>query len=56
MKVYVLLDSTENTGAGSIIGIFKNEITAKLRLAEYVIDSKSPTYDYIEIEDFEVEE
>ena len=55
MKVYVLMDSTENTGTGSILGIYSSEERAKMKLAEYVIENKSPMYDYIEIAEIEVE-
>ncbi|QUY65109.1 hypothetical protein GUI37_06085 [Helcococcus kunzii] len=50
------MDSTENTGAGSILGIYSSKERAKLKLAEYVIENKNPMYDYIEIVETEVEE
>ena len=56
MKVYILMDTNEYTGGGSIIGVYKDETKAKLELAEYVLERKSVGFDYIDLVTHEVKE
>ena len=56
MKIFVLIDATEETGKESIIGVFESLERAKMALADYVLnatESIDPCYVYIA--EFEVE-
>jgi|GEM_PF-6905835 len=56
MKVWILVDHYEESGANAIIGVFASETEAKLALAEYVLNSdKEVSSDYIDLKRFEVE-
>lgn len=56
MKVFIVMDTTDNTGRDSIIGVFESLEKAKIALADYVlnteIDSIAPYY--VDIVEFEV--
>ena len=58
MKVFILMDTTENTGRESIIGTFASLESAKMTLADYVLDEKVDNIDpcYVDVVECEVEE
>lgn len=41
MKVFVVMDTTENTGPESIIGVFESLEKAKIALADYVLNAEA---------------
>lgn len=57
MKVFIVMDTTDNTGRDSIIGVFESLEKAKIALADYVlnteIDSIVPYY--VDIVEEEIE-
>lgn len=57
MKVFVLMDTTENTGRESIIGVFESLSKAKVALADYVLNTEADTIEpfCVDIAEFEVE-
>lgn len=57
MKVFIVMDTTENTGRESIVGVFETLEKAKLALADYVLDEAVDTIEacYVDIVGFEVE-
>ena len=55
IKVWILMDSSEKTGQGSIIGVYDSENLAKYQLAEYVLRKSTGVIDYIEIFGKEIE-
>lgn len=58
MKVFIVIDTTENTGRESIIGVFKSLEKAKIKLADYVLDEAVEAIEtcYVDIVEIEVEE
>lgn len=55
MKVFIVMDTTENTGRESIVGVFESLAKAKIALADHVlneeIDNIIPCYvDIVELE------
>lgn len=54
--VYIVMDSSDNTGSRSILGVFSKEDQAKIALADYVLGKKTGGIDYIEMEEFTVQE
>lgn len=57
MKVFIVMDTTENTGRESIIGVFQSLEDAKMALADYVLDESVGDIDAccVDIVGFEVE-
>lgn len=57
MKVYIVMDTTENTGQKSIIGVFESLVMAKTTLADYVLNTEADRIEpcYVDIAEFEVE-
>ena len=53
-KVYILMDSNDNTDSRAILGVFTTLGKAKLALADYVLEKTSGGIDYIEIAEFKV--
>lgn len=41
MRVFVVMDVTENTGPESIIGVFESLEKAKVALADYVLNTEA---------------
>lgn len=41
MKVFIVMDTTENTGPESIIGVFESLEKAKSALANYVLNAEA---------------
>lgn len=58
MKAYIVMDTTENTGRESIIGVFKSLEKAKMALADYILDEKVDNIEpcYVDIVEYEVGE
>lgn len=58
MKVFIVMDSSENTGRESIIGVFQSLENAKIALADYVLNIENSRIDpcYVDIVECEVEE
>lgn len=58
MKVFIVMDTTENTGRQSIIGAFESLKKAKAALADYVLNTEADRIEpcYVDIAEFEVEE
>ncbi len=58
MRVFIVMDTTENTGRESIIGIFESLGKAKSALADYVLSTEANVIEpcYVDIVGFEVEE
>ena len=56
MRVFIVMDTTENTGPESIIGVFESLRTAKEALADYVLNTEANMIDpcYVDIAEFEV--
>lgn len=55
VKVWILMDTTDKTGEGSVIGVYDSENLAKYQLAEHVLEKSTGLIDYIEIFEKEVE-
>ena len=57
MKVFIVMDTTENTGRESIIGVFETLEKAKLALADYVLDEAVNSIEacYVDICEVEVQ-
>lgn len=57
MKVFIVMDTTENTGRESIIGVFESLGKAKAALADYVLNTEADRIEpcYVDIAEFEVE-
>lgn len=57
MKVFVVMDVTENIGPESIIGVFESLEKAKSALADYVLNTEANMIEpcNVYIENFEVE-
>lgn len=57
MKIFILMDTTENTGRESIIGIFESLEKGKVALADYVLNTKADRIEpfCVDIAEFEVE-
>ena len=47
MKVFIVMDTTENTGRESIIGVFESLEKAKIALADYVLNTEMTVYNLI---------
>lgn len=58
MKVFIVMDTTENTGQESIVGVYKTLEKAKIALADYVLHAENDNIIpcYVDIVEFEVEE
>lgn len=41
MKVFITMDTTENTGRESIFGVFESLEKAKIALADYVLSTEN---------------
>lgn len=56
MRVFVVMDVTENTGPESIIGVFESLRMAKKALADYVLSTEADTIEpcCVYITEFEV--
>ena len=56
MKVYIVMDTTENTGRESIIGVFESLAMAKMALADYVLNTEVDSIEpcYVDIAELEV--
>ena len=57
MKVFLVMDTSENTGRESIIGVFESLENAKIALADYVLNIENARIDpcYVDIVECEVE-
>ena len=57
MRVFIVMDTTENTGRESIIGVFESLGKAKVALADYVLNTEADRIEpcYVDIAEFEVE-
>lgn len=57
MKVFIVMDTTENTGRESIIGVFQSLEKAKIALANYILDEQVGNIDlcYVDIVECTVE-
>ena len=55
MKVWILMDTSDDTGEASVIGVYDSENLAKYQLAEHVLGKSTGMIDYIEIFEKEVE-
>lgn len=57
MKVFIVMDATENTGRQSIIGVFESYGKAKTALADHVLNTEADRIEpcYVDIAEFEVE-
>ena len=55
MRVFIVMDTTENTGRESIIGVFETLEKAKLALADYVLDEAVNGIDPCCVDIYEVE-
>lgn len=57
MKAFIVMDTTENTGRESIIGVFESLEKAKMALADYVLSYELEKIDpyFVDIVEFEVE-
>ena len=57
MKVFIVMDATENTGRESVIGVFESLGKAKAALADYVLNTEANMIDpcYVDIAEFEVQ-
>lgn len=57
MKVFIVMDTTENVGRESIIGVFESLAKAKSALADYVLNTENDRIEpcYVDIVGFEVE-
>ncbi len=56
MKVWILTDHYEDSGVSSIIGVFANEMDAKLALADYVLNADvEVSSGYIDLKSFEIQ-
>lgn len=57
MTIFIVMDTTENTGRKSIIGVFETLEKAKLELADYVLNTENDKIEpyYVDIVGFEVE-
>ena len=58
MKVFILMDTTENTGRESVIGVFQSLDKAKLALADYVLNTENDNIVpcYVDIVECEVQQ
>lgn len=58
MKVFLVMDTSENTGRESIIGVFETLENAKIALADYVLNIENARIDpcYVDIVECEVKE
>ncbi len=58
MKIFIVMDTTENTGRESIIGVFESLGKAKAALADYVLNTEANVIEpcCVDIVGFEVEE
>lgn len=56
MKVFILMDTTTNTGRDSIVGVFESLEKAKIALADYILDEKVESIEsgYVDIAECEV--
>lgn len=55
MKIFIVMDTTENTGRESIIGVFETLEKAKLALADYVLDEAIDRIEACYVDIYEVE-
>lgn len=57
MKVFIVMDTTENTGRESIIGVFESLEKAKIALADYVLNTENDSIQpyYVDIVEEEIE-
>lgn len=55
MKVFIVMNTTDNTGRESIIGVFETLEKAKLALADYVLDEAVDTIEACYVDIYEVE-
>ena len=58
MKVFIVMDTTNNTGWESIIGAFKSLEKAKIALADHVLKTEADRIGpyFVDIAEIEVEE
>lgn len=58
MRIFIVMDTTENTGRESIIGVFESLAKAKSALADHVLNTENDRIEpcYVDIVGFEVEE
>lgn len=58
MKVFIVMNATEETGKESIVGVFESLEKAKIALADYVLSTEANDIDpcYVDIAEFEVKE
>lgn len=54
MKVYIVLDNSENTDENAIVGVSDNLDKAKILLADYILEKNTSHHDYIYIVEKEV--
>lgn len=56
MKVFIAMDTTEDVGPESVIGVFESLEKAKLALADYVLNTESDIVEpcCVDIAEFEV--
>lgn len=58
MKVFIVVNTTKNAGRESIIGVFQSSESAKIALADYVLNIENARIDpcYVDIVECEVKE
>lgn len=56
MKIFIVMDTTENTGRESIIGVFESLASAKSALADHVLNTEIESIEpcYVDIVECEV--
>lgn len=57
MKIFIVMDITENTGRDSLIGVFDSLDKAKIALADYVLHTENGRIEpcYVDIIEEELE-
>lgn len=58
MKAFIVMDTTENTGRESIIGVFQSSESAKIALADHILYTEIDNIEtcYVDIVEIEVEQ
>lgn len=55
MRVFIIVDTTDNTGRESIIGVSKSLEKAKIALADYVLNEATDHIETCDVDIVEVE-
>lgn len=58
MKVFIVMNTTKNAGQESIIGVFQSSESAKIALADYVLNTENDRIEpsYVDIVECEVKQ